>query len=159
MPIHAAGRYRHNTILLWLARECGYIGLHTVHRLDRLTSGVLVLGKTVSYARALSASLRTFDGPRRVRKTYYARVLGEFPEGELCVDEPLAVVAMHSGVVHVDKDGKPCKTTFWRVSYDGFTSLVKCMPWQGRTHQIRAHLVSFLFFFVLSVSDCYVISV
>ena len=45
IPVHPAGRYRRNTVVGILAREHGLFGLHTLHRLDKVTSGLLLLGR------------------------------------------------------------------------------------------------------------------
>lgn len=68
------------------------------------------------------------------------RVLGEFPENEVTCEEPILVVSYKVGVCRVDPKGKVCKTVFRRLSYNGKTSVVKCFPYTGRTHQIRVHL-------------------
>lgn len=68
------------------------------------------------------------------------RVVGEFPEHEVVCEEPILVVSYKVGVCRVDPKGKPCKTIFQRLSYNGKTSVVKCLPRTGRTHQIRVHL-------------------
>lgn len=68
------------------------------------------------------------------------RVVGEFPEHEVVCEEPILVVSYKVGVCRVDPKGKPCKTIFQKLSYNGKTSVVKCLPRTGRTHQIRVHL-------------------
>ncbi|KAH0620596.1 hypothetical protein JD844_021236 [Phrynosoma platyrhinos] len=77
---------------------------------------------------------------RQLEKEYVCRVLGEFPENEVTCEEPILVVSYKVGVCRVDPKGKPCKTVFQRLSYNGKTSVVKCFPYTGRTHQIRVHL-------------------
>lgn len=67
-------------------------------------------------------------------------MLGEFPENEVTCEEPILVVSYKVGVCRVDPKGKSCKTVFQRLSYNGKTSVVKCFPYTGRTHQIRVHL-------------------
>lgn len=67
-------------------------------------------------------------------------MIGEFPEHEVTCDEPILVVSYKVGVCRVDSKGKLCKTVFQRLSYNGRTSVVKCFPYTGRTHQIRVHL-------------------
>lgn len=60
--------------------------------------------------------------------------------GTHVVEEPLATVAPKVALNRVRADGKPAKTEFKRISYDGQTSIVRCRPYTGRTHQIRVHL-------------------
>lgn len=68
------------------------------------------------------------------------RVEGEFPEGELVCEEPILVVSFKIGVCRVDPKGKECRTVFQRLRFNGKTSVVRCLPLTGRTHQIRVHL-------------------
>ncbi|KAK6205473.1 DRAP deaminase [Scheffersomyces amazonensis] len=138
IPVHPTGRYRYNTITKIFQHEFGKI-VHPCNRLDRLTSGLMFLGKTAKGADEFVKQIRE----RSVRKEYLARVIGEFPLEETEVDQPLRTVAHKLGLNRVDiKDGKEAKTIFRRVSYDPETntSIVKCQPLTGRTHQIRVHL-------------------
>lgn len=68
------------------------------------------------------------------------RVEGEFPESELICEEPILVVSFKIGLCRVDPKGKECRTVFQRLSFNGKTSVVRCLPLTGRTHQIRVHL-------------------
>ncbi|CAI9565156.1 unnamed protein product [Staurois parvus] len=77
---------------------------------------------------------------RQVEKQYVCRVIGEFPEEPITCEEPILVVSYKIGVCRVDPKGKPSKTVFQRLSYNGKSSAVKCFPYTGRTHQIRVHL-------------------
>ena len=80
---------------------------------------------------------------RNVTKEYIARVKGEFPIERIIVDKPLSTKSPKLTLNVVDmENGKDAKTEFQRVSYDPITntSVVKCHPLTGRTHQIRVHL-------------------
>lgn len=68
------------------------------------------------------------------------RVDGEFPQGKLVCEEPILVVSFKIGLCRVDPKGKECRTVFERLSFNGKTSVVRCFPLTGRTHQIRVHL-------------------
>ena len=136
IPVHPCGRYRHNSVIFILAKELGYKQLHTVHRLDRLTSGVLIFSKSSAKARVMEQLIKA----REVQKEYVCRVMGKFPEHEIVCDQPLEVISYKIGLVVVDPKGKESKTTFNRVSYKDGVSIVRCQPKSGRMHQIRVHL-------------------
>ncbi|XP_018420860.1 PREDICTED: RNA pseudouridylate synthase domain-containing protein 2 [Nanorana parkeri] len=136
LPVHPCGRFRHNTVIFILGKEHNLKDLHTIHRLDRMTSGVLMFAKTLEVSKKMDELVRG----RLVEKQYVCRVTGEFPEEMITCEEPILVVSYKIGVCRVDPKGKPCKTVFERLSYNGKTSVVKCFPYTGRTHQIRVHL-------------------
>uniref|UniRef100_A0A7M4FLK2 Pseudouridine synthase n=1 Tax=Crocodylus porosus TaxID=8502 RepID=A0A7M4FLK2_CROPO len=136
LPVHPCGRFRHNTVIFILGKEHNLKELHTIHRLDRMTSGVLMFAKTLEVSKRIDEQVRQ----RQLEKEYVCRVLGEFPENEVICEEPILVVSYKVGVCRVDPKGKSCKTVFQRLSYNGKTSVVKCFPHTGRTHQIRVHL-------------------
>ncbi|KAM4013447.1 pseudouridylate synthase RPUSD2 [Anomaloglossus baeobatrachus] len=136
LPVHPCGRFRHNTVLFILGKEHNMTELHTIHRLDRLTSGVLMFAKTPEVSKKMAELVRE----RKIEKEYVCRVCGEFPEETVTCEEPILVVSYKIGVCRVDPKGKPSKTVFQRLSYNGKSSVVKCFPYTGRTHQIRVHL-------------------
>lgn len=76
----------------------------------------------------------------QLEKEYVCRVKGEFPQDELICEEPILVVSFKIGLCRVDPKGKECRTVFQRLSFNGKTSVVRCLPLTGRTHQIRVHL-------------------
>ena len=136
IPVHPCGRYRHNTVLYILAKDHGLKNLCTIHRLDRLTSGLLLFGRNPKKAREMEQQIRG----RTVQKEYFCRVEGEFPKELVTCKEPIDVVSFKIGVCKVSSNGKDCHTDFQRVSYNGRTSVVLCKPRTGRMHQIRVHL-------------------
>ncbi|XP_072545800.1 pseudouridylate synthase RPUSD2 [Salminus brasiliensis] len=136
LPVHPCGRYRHNTVIFILGKEKGLCGLHTVHRLDRLTSGVLLFARTLEVSKKLDQMVRD----RKLEKEYVCRVEGEFPDGEVVCEEPILVVSFKVGLCRVHPKGKDCRTVFQKLSYNGRSSVVRCLPLTGRTHQIRVHL-------------------
>jgi len=142
VPCHPGGRYRRNSLLAILAKEHGLFDLHTVHRLDRLTSGLLLLGKT----KLVAEQVRKEFEAGSVKKKYLARVVGTLPPGRTLVDQPIACKS-HREAIHCirEEDGKPAQTVFSSLATcalsDGTVhSLVLCEPLTGRTHQIRLHL-------------------
>ncbi|KAL5022047.1 hypothetical protein ScPMuIL_001202 [Solemya velum] len=136
IPCHPCGRYRYNSIPFILGKEYGYSNLRNIYRLDRLTSGVLICTKTAEKTRQLEDQIAR----RQVQKEYVCRVVGKFPDGIVKCDQALEVMCHKVTVWKVAKSGKPSSTTFERLSFNGKTSVVKCMPHTGRTHQIRVHL-------------------
>ena len=108
-----------------------------VHRLDRETSGCLVLAKRRSALRALHEKFR--EG--KVEKNYLALVVGDWQLGEQLIDAPLLVTNRKGGERHVvvSRDGKPATTTMRLSRRYGTLSLMQCEPHTGRTHQIRVH--------------------
>jgi 23S rRNA-/tRNA-specific pseudouridylate synthase len=76
IPVHPCGRYRQNSILFILSKEHNLKNLHSVHRLDRLTSGLLVLAKNKKEAARFSELMQN----KEIKKRYIALVHGAFPE-------------------------------------------------------------------------------
>ena len=136
IPVHPCGRYRLNSITHILEKENGFKNLHTLHRLDRLTSGVLMFAKTRERSLVMDELIRN----RIVHKQYLCRVVGEFPDGEVVVDQPVEIYSAKIGVCGVSRDGRDASTIFRKLSYNGKSSVVLATPKQGRTHQIRVHL-------------------
>ncbi|KAF9021528.1 pseudouridine synthase, partial [Hymenopellis radicata] len=138
IPVHASGRYYRNTLVEILMSDFGYEKVYTVNRLDRLTSGLMILPTSADRARSLTNEF--MNGT--VRKEYVARCKGEFPAEEIVCDEPLLTVDRQMGLNIVHPEGKHAKTVFNRIRYDPETdsSVVRCKPLTGRSHQIRVHL-------------------
>lgn len=113
--------------------------LELVHRLDRGTSGCVMVAKKRSALRQLHALLR--EGA--VTKRYLALVRGRWEHGEVEIDTPLAIGREGSAMkVEPKADGKPALSRFRLVNqYGDFGSLVEVEIGTGRTHQIRVHAV------------------
>ena len=112
-----------------------------VHRLDRDTSGLILLARDAGTHRALSTAF----AERRVHKTYLAWVAGVPPARGGVIDLPLARVGTRPpryGVVPLDGGGKPALTR-WRLLRGGpRASLLLLQPHTGRSHQLRVHLAA-----------------
>ena len=110
------------------------------HRLDRDTSGCLILGRHKQALRHLGRMFET----RRIRKTYWAVVHGAFPVKQMRVDMPLAKIndrknKWHMRPVPVEQGGQPAVTDIRLLKKDAGKSLLSLHPHTGRTHQLRVH--------------------
>ncbi|QSA95771.1 23S rRNA pseudouridine(955/2504/2580) synthase RluC [Methylococcus sp. EFPC2] len=115
--------------------------LELVHRLDRDTSGLLLVAKKRSALNALHA---LFRDDHAVRKVYVALLAGVWARKQLSVDAPLKKNVLQSGerIVKVARDGKPALTEFRRLRKYATATLVEARLYTGRTHQIRVHAQS-----------------
>ena len=106
------------------------------HRLDRDTSGVMILAKSEEVQKFLK---RQFQD-RKVHKTYYAVGEGELKHPEAKIELPLIRDLKRPTTFRVDPNGKPAETFYKVVKSDGEHSLVELKPVTGRTHQLRVHM-------------------
>ncbi|WP_369059332.1 RluA family pseudouridine synthase [Caulobacter sp. 73W] len=113
-----------------------------VHRLDRDTSGVLLLGKTPSAAARLSGAF----AKRKAQKTYWAIVVGNPHPVEGVIDVPLAKRGINDREIVIpvdpkDHDAEPAETEYVSISRAGpRVTWMALRPHTGRTHQLRAHM-------------------
>jgi 23S rRNA pseudouridine1911/1915/1917 synthase len=107
-----------------------------VHRLDRATSGVIVVAKS---AHALSYFQKQF-ADRTVSKTYMAVVEGTLRQGEAVISMPIERNPKAPATFRAAQNGKPAITQYKVVEENADNSLVELRPKTGRTHQLRVHL-------------------
>lgn len=110
--------------------------LELAHRLDRDTSGCLVLARSGAALAHVSAAFRAGN----VRKHYLCLLDGRLPQAVVDVDAPLTKTDGEArGPVEVDEEGKPSLTRFRLLEAYPDSSYVEAELFTGRTHQIRAH--------------------
>ena len=146
LPVHPAGRYFFNTLLMHLRTESQKDPRLTgreyflIHRLDKETSGVLVLTKD----RAVATHLTRQFAERKTEKTYLAIVKGtppDFFEVNLAMKRQTESLISLKMITAPESDGGATAfTAFKRLETTGNFSLVECYPKTGRQHQIRLHL-------------------
>ena len=170
VPVHPAGRYNFNSVIEIMRAERGHAwNPLPCNRLDRLTSGVMFIGKNPEAAEKISVQIQK----RNVTKEYVAKVIGEFPEGDVICDQSVMQISPKLGLNRARASGKDARTVFRRLAYypptrlahgDGAKpkdtrtegerlrdskmewkskeghSIVRCLPVTGRTHQLRVHL-------------------
>ncbi|MGI9220791.1 MAG: RluA family pseudouridine synthase [Woeseiaceae bacterium] len=138
IAVHGGSGVSHGIVELLRHARPELRDLSLAHRLDRETSGCLVLTKRRSALRELHERFR--DG--KVEKNYLGLAVGDWQLGEQLIDEPLLVQNRKGGERHVivSNEGKPAQTRVALSRKHGKYSLLQCSPVTGRTHQIRVHL-------------------
>ncbi len=128
-------RFKHDlpSVSKWLQQ--GREEIYTVHRLDKVTSGILCFAKTKESHKKLSKQFQE----RTVHKVYLALVDGIPMHETGTIDKPIAENMAQRGKMIVAKRGKPSLTTYKVVETFQNFSLVEAQIHTGRTHQIRVH--------------------
>lgn len=114
IPVHPAGRYKFNSVVEIMKAERGQNFIpHPCNRLDRLTSGIMFIAKSVGAAEALGNKIKQ----RTVRKEYISRVVGKFPDGDVVCDQPILLISPKLGLNRVRASGKTARTVFRKMAY------------------------------------------
>jgi 23S rRNA pseudouridine1911/1915/1917 synthase len=109
-----------------------------VHRLDKETSGLLLVAKTDRAHRVLGAELQA----RRIARRYAALVWGHVSEDRLTVDKPIARDPRDRKRMAIVSTGRPARTDITRLARFDSADLLRAHLYTGRTHQIRVHLAA-----------------
>ena len=144
MLTHPIGRQQSGTFVNALLHHCGdslsgiagTLRPGIVHRLDRVTSGLLVVAKSAKAHYGMQDLFRT----RQIEKRYLALVEGRPADPRGLIDAPLGRHPIERNTFRVHMDGRPSQTSYHRLRTYGRTTLVELFLHTGRTHQIRVHL-------------------
>jgi 23S rRNA pseudouridine1911/1915/1917 synthase len=107
-----------------------------VHRLDKDTSGLMLVAKNDAAHRGLSAALKR----REVRRIYHAAAWGHLAQDTIEVDAPIGRSGNDRRRMAIVPDGRPARTRFSRIARWPAADLLRAELETGRTHQIRVHL-------------------
>lgn len=147
LTVHPAPSVKEPTLVDWLKTRG--VALSTlsgeerhgiVHRLDRGTSGVMVVAKNNEAHEALSLQLQD----KSMGRYYMAVITPPLKEEETLVDKPIGRSSQNRLKMAISEGGKSAKTMFRKLlpSHDSSCELIVCKLFTGRTHQIRVHLES-----------------
>ncbi len=136
LPVHPSGIFFRNTLVMLLEEQRGE-KFYPVHRLDRETSGALLLGKNST---AASEVQKNFG---KVGKEYLAIVYGDMKDEKFTIDMPIGPA--RNSLINKKREAysqgtESALTEFELKNSSGIYSLVKASPVTGRMHQIRVHL-------------------
>ena len=144
LVVHPAAGHRSGTLVNALLHAIGDLsGIGgvlrpgIVHRLDKDTSGLLLVAKHDDAHRALSDALKRRD----VRRAYLTACWGHLPQERLTVDAPIGRHSTERKRMAVASDGRTARTHFTRLERWRAADLLRAELETGRTHQIRVHLL------------------
>jgi 23S rRNA pseudouridine1911/1915/1917 synthase len=144
LVVHPGAGHQQHTLVNALLAHCKNLSViggeerpGIVHRLDKETSGVLVIAKNDATHRDLSKQF----AERTTGKVYLALVAGAPREKNGTIDAPIARHPVHRQRMSIARrGGRPAKTDYRVLTSNGDVSLIECTIHTGRTHQIRVHL-------------------
>ena len=137
LPMHTTAKFWKNTLVALLRERYPTERLQICHRIDRETSGVLLIART---AQAASFLKRGF-AQRLMKKTYLALVRGVPAEASGTIDAPMRLLDTRTHIMMgVEPDGLPAVTHYTVRTAFANHALVEAAPETGRQHQIRVHL-------------------
>ena len=143
LVVHPASSYHEPTLVHGLLHQIdelssinGVVRPGIVHRIDKDTSGLLVVAKNDKSHQFLSEELQS----HLIKREYIALVYGDFKEEEGSIDAPIARHPKNRLKMAVVSQGKHAKTHFKVLERFGKYTLISCILETGRTHQIRVHM-------------------
>ena len=137
MPTHPSINHYENTLanaVMYYFKDKQFT-FRAINRLDRDTTGIVLIAKNAYSANELSKQLRE----KEIKKTYLAICNGKLPEAYGVIEAPISRESKSVIKRSVSPDGQYAKTEYEVLKHENGYSLVKVFPKTGRTHQIRVH--------------------
>ena len=135
LPLHPSGRYQKNTLESFLHEAYFPEKLRPAHRIDAMTTGLVVFTRKYLYAKKLQSQFALGT----VQKTYLAWVAGIPSWQQTRCELAIAATPLSNGGRALDPAGQPAITEFRVLRIESDRSLIEARPVTGRTHQIRLH--------------------
>jgi 23S rRNA pseudouridine1911/1915/1917 synthase len=139
IPIAESGKYYRNTLINVLKEDNGFENLYAVHRLDKETSGLIVIARKKEIATLLGKQFSN----QIPKKEYHAVLNGELKQEQILVEARIKKNIAIPGKVRIRQiispTGKYSKTLFIKEKSNTDMTVVKVLLFTGRTHQIRCH--------------------